>query len=182
VKSILLLALSTAAVMTTQEGSMKWPAPKAPVVSGADGYVDIPNAAIAPDKARSYRAVFDATRAAGKPTEILPALNMVGSELNALGVAGVPLANAKFVVVFHGAAIDAILADSNYKAKYGTGNPNLKVLEELNKAGVGLFVCGQQLAFDHIDPRTLSGDVTVAADALIALMTYQNDGYAILNF
>jgi intracellular sulfur oxidation DsrE/DsrF family protein len=160
----------------------QWPAPAAPVIPQADGYVTIPKVAIPPTAKRVYRAVYDATKAADKPDQLVPALNMAGSELNALGVAGVPLRNAKFVVVFHGAALDGILDDAHYRAKYKIGNPNLKVLSEMRKAGVEIYVCGQNLAYEHIDPKTLSPDVTVASDALIVLMAYQNDGYALLSF
>ncbi|MFN8179802.1 MAG: DsrE family protein [bacterium] len=170
-----LLAVSAAA-------AAGWPEPKSPVIPEADGYVAIPGAAIAPDKTHVYRALFDATRAADAPTQLVPALNMVGSELNALAVAGVAPGNAKFVVVFHGAAMVGILDDRSYRAKFGVANPNLEVLAQLKKAGVELFVCGQNLAFDHVDPRTLAPEVTVASDALIVSMTYQNDGYAVLSF
>jgi len=84
----------------------RWPAPTAPVVREADGYVTIPKAAVPPDKGRVYKAIFDATRAADKPAVLLPALNMAGSELNAFGVAGVPLQNTKFAIVFDGSAIN----------------------------------------------------------------------------
>jgi intracellular sulfur oxidation DsrE/DsrF family protein len=154
----------------------------APVIPEADGYVAIPKAAVAPDKSRTYRAIYDATHAADTPAQILPALNMAGSELNVLGGAGVPLKSARFVIVFHGAALNGILDEAHYKAKLGVSNPNLKVLSELKKAGVELYVCGQNLAFEHIDPGTISPDVTVATDALIVLMAYQNDGYALLSF
>ena len=160
----------------------QWPEPVARVVPEADGYVAIPHVAKAPDKARTYRALFDATQAADAPEHLLPALNMAGSELNALEAAGVPLRRAKFVVVFHGAALDGILDDAHYSAKFGKSNPNLKVLAEMKKAGVEMFACGQNLAFAKIDPATLSPDVTVASDALLVSMQYQNDGYALLSF
>src|SRR5205809_5080848 len=86
----------------------EWPPSKAPVVPEADGYVAIPDAALAPGKEMVYRAIFDATRPAEKPSQLLPALNMAGSELNALGSMSLPLTNAQFVVVFHGAAVDGI--------------------------------------------------------------------------
>src|SRR5580765_613152 len=124
-----------------------WPAAQSPVVPSADGYVAIPGAAVPPDKAHTYRAIFNATDGAGKPSELIPALNNLGSELNALAVAGVPLANAKFVVVFHGAAMSAILDEPHYKTKFGVSNPNLEVLKQLKKAGVELYVCGQNMAF-----------------------------------
>jgi hypothetical protein len=53
----LIIFLSSVAAISAQ-----WPAPKAPAISEADGYVEIPNAACAPTKNSAYRAVFDATR------------------------------------------------------------------------------------------------------------------------
>ena len=179
-RALLFLAVTALAVPAPPRES--WPAAKAPASPAADGYVVIPNAAVPPDPARSYRAVFDATKAARDPKELIPALNMAGSELNAFAVARVPSSHVRFAVVFHGSAIDALLDDDSYKAKFGAANPNLPVLEQLRKAGVELFVCGQNLAFDHVDPKTLSPAVTVASDALIVLMDYQNRGYALLGF
>lgn len=177
-----LLALTAAAGFAAGFALQQWPAPVSPVIPEADGYVRIPNAAFPPDKQRTYRAVYDATRAAKEPTQLLPALNMAGSELNNFGAEGVPLRNVKFAVVFHGGGINGILDDAHYRAKFGVTNPNLKVLSEMKKAGVGLYVCGQNLIADNIDPKALSPDVTVASDALIVLMALQNDGYALMSF
>ncbi len=52
----------------------------------------------------------------------------------------------------------------------------------MKKAGVEFFVCGQYLAGEKIDPKTLTRDVTVAADALLVLMQYQNKGFALMIF
>lgn len=153
-----------------------------PVVTDADGYAAIPGAAVPPDKARVYKAIFDATRSADKPAALVPAINMAGSELNALAVAGVPAANAKFVIVFHGAAMDGILDDAHYRAKFGIANPNRKAIGQLRKAGVELLVCGQNLLSDKIDAKTLLPEIRVASDALIVLMAYQGDGYALMSF
>ena len=169
-------------ISTITVAAAQWPSPKAPAVPEADGYVEIPNAALAPTKNSTYRAIFDATRPADKPTELLPALNMAGSELNALATANVPRANAKFAVVFHGPAVDGILDEAHYKAKFSTSNPNPKAISEMKKQGVEFFVCGQYLAAEKIDPKSLVPEVTVAADALLVLIHYQNNGYALLSF
>ena len=153
-----------------------------PLIPGTDGFVIIKTAQMQPDKNRIYKAVYDATKAPKEPSQILPALNMAGSELNALGVCGIPANHAKFVIVFHGAAINGILDNSTYREKYGIDNPNMKILTGLKKAGVKLFVCGQNLLADNIDFKTLSPDVTIASDALIVLMTFQNEGYALMSF
>ena len=169
-------------VATITAATAPWPQPKSPAIPEADGYVDIPHAALAPTKQSRYRAIFDATRPAEKPTQLVPALNMAGSELNALASANTPLSNAQFAVVFHGPAVDGILDNDHYKAKFGTGNPNLKVIAEMKKRGVEFFVCGQYLAGEKIDPKTLTPDMTIAADALLVLMQYQNKGYALMSF
>jgi intracellular sulfur oxidation DsrE/DsrF family protein len=181
-RSRLVITLAAATLFVGTGVEAQWPAPVAPVIPEADGYVVIPNVAKAPAEERVYRAIFDATRGADSPTQLLPALNMAGSELNAIGAAGLPLRNAKFVVIFHGAALDGILDDAHYKAKYGVDNPNLTVLVEMKKAGVELFVCGQNLAFAKVDPAAIAPTVTVASDALLVLMEYQDDGYALMSF
>jgi intracellular sulfur oxidation DsrE/DsrF family protein len=159
-----------------------WPPAESPVVPSADGYVAIPNAALPPTKDTKYQAIFDATRPADKPTQLVPALNMAASELNALAAAKAPLSNAKFVIVFHGAAVDGILDSDHYRAKFKIENPNLTAIRQMKERGVEFFVCAQYLAAEKIDPKTLTSDVTLAADALLVLMHYQNRGYALMSF
>jgi intracellular sulfur oxidation DsrE/DsrF family protein len=156
--------------------------PVSPIVTEADGFAIIPNAAFPPDNKRIYRAVYDSTKFAKDPSILVPALNNAGSELNTLAVSGVPLTNAKFAVVFHGASVDGILDDAHYRAKFGIANPNLKAIREMKKAGVKFYVCGQYLIGENIDPKTLTNDVVVASDALIVLMALQNDGYALMSY
>jgi len=177
-----LMMLFAVLIMLALDVSAQSNRPVATAIPEADGYVSIPSAAIPPDKKRTYRAIYDATRAAKDPSQLVPALNMAGSELNAFAATAVPMRNVKFAVVFHGAAINGILDDEHYKTKFGISNPNLKVLSELRKHGVEIFVCGQNLVAEHIDPKVISPDVTVASDALIVLMAYQNDGYALMSF
>jgi intracellular sulfur oxidation DsrE/DsrF family protein len=172
---IILIATLTAA-------AAQWPQPKSAAVPAADGYVEIPNVALPPTKDSKYQAIFDATHAADKAIQLVPALNMAGSELNALAAVGAPLANAKFAIVFHGPAVDGILDNDHYKAKFGIDNPNLKAITEMKKRGVEFFVCGQYLAGEKIDPKTLAPEVMVAADALLILMQYQNKGFALMSF
>ncbi len=174
-----LIAVLCFLISTKPEAQIK---SQIPLIPEADGFVIIKVAKMQPDKNRLYKAVYDATKAPKDSSQILPALNMAGSELNALGVCGIPVNHAKFVVVFHGATINGILDNYHYKEKYGINNPNLKVLAELRKTGVQLFVCGQNLLADNIDLKIISPDVTVASDALIVLMTFQNEGYALMSY
>jgi len=176
------LALVAGAALATTASAADWAEPKSPAIPAASGYVAIPGAAVPIRSDVVYRAVYDARLHADDPAQLIPAIDMAGSEMNALAVEGVPLTQAKFAIVFHAAGIDGILDNEHYKAKFGRDNPNLQVLTQLRKAGVELYVCGQNLAYDHVDPKILTPDVRVATDALIVLMTLENQGYALLSY
>ena len=175
----LALAISLALISTIAAGAdtalIPPPAPPA-------SYVAIPGAAIQPDQAHVYKAIFDATKVAEMPDKIVPAVDMLGAEQDALLGSKVPAKNVNLTVVFHGEAIDAVLNDAAYKARHGVPNPNLAAIATAKKRGAEIFVCGQQMRIDGITPAMLSPDVTVASDALIVLMTYQNRGYALMSF
>jgi intracellular sulfur oxidation DsrE/DsrF family protein len=178
-----LAVLAACGLFATLAAAADLPPPVKPVIPEALGWVVVPGAAISPDKGHTYRAIFSATAGADKPDQLVPAVLMAGTELNALAASGLPLANADFVIDFHGpGAVDALLDNAHYQAKYHRDNPNLKVVAELKQAGVKLYVCAQMLlgmgvAFDSLTP-----DVTVASDGLVVLMTFQNRGYALLPF
>ncbi|MBV9217035.1 MAG: DsrE family protein [Acidobacteria bacterium] len=159
-----------------------WPEPKAPAIEKADPYVAIPGAALSPTPKSSYSGIFDATKMAKTPDALIPAVNAVGGLLNDLAVGGTLRSNTHFVLVFHGAATDGILDNEHYRAKYGIDNPNLATLSKMRKMGVELYVCGQHLAGNKIDPKTLTPDVRVAADAYLVLLAYQNKGYGVMFF
>ena len=94
-----------------------------------------------------------------------------------------PRKNVKFVIDFYTApANDGLLDNAQYHAKFGVDNPNLNVLAELKAAGVGLYVCGQELLADKVPLDAVSRDVTVVEDGLVTIMEFANDGYAHLTF
>ena len=182
-KHAFMFTLALAGAINSPTLAAKPPAPATPVITEAYGYVAVPNAAVMPDKTHVYKAIFDARQGVTKPSEILPAIMMAGGELNTLAATGVPSANALFVVIFHTTDADAGVWDNaHYRSKFGVDNPNLKVLAQLKKAGVKLYVCAQQLLGDGVALDTLSPDVAIAADGLVVLMTYQNKGYALLSY
>ena len=177
-----LLVVALGCMLACSGYSQKWPSAKAPAFPEADPYVAIPGAALPPTATSTYSEIFDATKFVSDRKTILPALNAVGGLLNDLAVGGTPAQNAHFVVVFHGAATEGILDNAHYKQMYGVDNPNLAVIAKMRKMGIEFYVCGQFLAASKIDPATISRDVTVAADAYLVLISYENKGYGLMLF
>lgn len=155
----------------------------APVIPEGYAYIAVPHVAVAPEASHVYKAIFDARMKADDPAQLAPAVIFAASEVNTLAQNGVPAANRKLAIVFHTTDADmAVMDDAHYRARYHVNNPNLRVLSELRKEGVELFVCSQQLAADRADLKAISPDVALASDGLIVLMTYQNKGYALISY
>jgi len=178
----LLVVFTFLCIGTFSVTAQHWPEAKAPVIANADPYVSIPGAALLPTSKSVYKGIFDGTKMSKTPDLLVPAVNAVGGLLNDLAVGGTLRANMHFVIVFHGPATDGILDNEHYKAEYGVDNPNLPALAKMKKMGVELYVCGQHLAGNNIDPKTLSPDVRVASDAYLVLLGYQNKGYGVMFF
>lgn len=152
-------------------------------VQGVDPYVAVPGSTFLADNDHDYRVIFEARRGAEKPDQIVPAVNMAGTELNTLAAHGVRRQNVHFVLVFHTKpSDDAVLSNARYRAKYGIDNPNLPVLAELRRQGVQIFVCGQEMLADGEPLDAVSPDVTLAEDGVVVLMTFGAQGYAHLTF
>lgn len=179
----LAMGLSTICIITvfsTQAADA--PAPAPPMISGALPYVPIPGAVAAPDKSRVYKVIFDVTHASAKPDQPVDGILFAATDLSALRGQGVPARNTKFALIFHGPAVDGLLDHASYRAKFGVDNPNLEMLSALKRAGVEIMACGQFLGAMKIEPGTLSPDVALASEAFLTLITYQNNGYAVLEF
>jgi intracellular sulfur oxidation DsrE/DsrF family protein len=179
----IIAALILACALALPAMAADWP-PKSepPGITGSMGYAKLPDAAYNPDPTHTYKIVFDVTRAADKPGEAALGIALAATELDQLRGNGLPAKKIKLALVFHGDALNSILNNDAYRAKFKTDNPNLPVLAALKAEGVELLVCGQNLVIANIDPATLSADITVGSDALLILARFQNKGYALLSF
>lgn len=174
------LASIVAMLFSAASFATEYPAPQNPAISAGTGYVEIPGAGVAIDPKHSYKVILDGLNAAASPAEVLPALNRASLIVNSLTVAHVPAVNQKVVVVFHGPSVDGLLRNDAYRKKFGVDNPNVKVIEQLTAAGVELFVCGQHMANHKLGMEMIAPGIKLSTAASIVLITYQNEGYAIL--
>jgi intracellular sulfur oxidation DsrE/DsrF family protein len=179
----IIAALVFAFTLALPAAAADWPPKGEPAgITGSLGYAKLPDAVYNPDPKHSYKIVFDVTRAAGKPGEAAPGIALAATELDQLRGNGVPKHKIKLALVFHDDAVNSILGNAAYRAKYKMDNPNLPILAALKAEGVELLVCGQYLVITNTDPATLSPDIAVGSDALLMLATFQNKGYALLSF
>jgi quercetin dioxygenase-like cupin family protein/intracellular sulfur oxidation DsrE/DsrF family protein len=147
-----------------------------PVVEGYGAVVPYPDAAEQP--AKGSKVVIDAAGVGKDAAQPLPGLVRAATLLNLAGASGLKASDLEIVVVLHGDATSAALDDAAYKALIGREHPHAEVMQKLKAAGVKFLVCGQALPRKGYDPRSVRGEVKVAASAVSAVVNLQVRGFA----
>lgn len=148
-----------------------------PIISDFGGVVAIEDATEPPRA--NMKIVFDVTADAKDPAEINKGLERAARLLNLYGVAGLTAADVRITVVLHGEATKSVLTDDGWGARFDSmHNPNLPLIQSLQKAGVDILVCGQALSYKKIARDEVESGIPVAAAALTVLSNRQTDGFA----
>jgi len=153
-----------------------------PVIKDFGGVFEVPDAVEKPDPSLTYNIVVEVERESEKPDTLNWALNNVARLINLHVTGGVPVEKINIVVAIHGGAAYTTMNNEAYRQKYKVDNPNLKLYQELQQAGVKMFVCGQSLVNRKIDRKRLVPEVKIATSMLTTITTYQLKGYAYLKF
>jgi intracellular sulfur oxidation DsrE/DsrF family protein len=153
-----------------------------PVITGYGPVHPLPKAAIQPDKAIHYKVLFDIKTPAKETDKVSPGLNHVARFINVMASAGLMPDKMSMVAVIHGNAAPIALKNEIFKEKFKVDNPNIKLISDLKKAGVKVYVCGQSLADFSYKPEWLNPDIILTLSALVDVPTFELQGYAYLPF
>lgn len=147
------------------------------------GVAPVQNITEMTDPQMKYKLLMELTAFASKGQEatakyeINGGLAEVGRKINLHVAAGVPKKNIALVVVVHAGALFALLNNEKYKRKYGTDNPNIAIIKELQDFGANFIVCGQAMTFLRLEMEDLVPGIKEALTAQTVLSTYQSKGY-----
>jgi intracellular sulfur oxidation DsrE/DsrF family protein len=144
------------------------------------GVLPVENITNPADYTDSYKLVFDF--AIGNPDDLKQGKSNMGIEeiiriLNLHRAAGIPENKLKAAVVIHGSGIMSFLRNEEYMKRFGVNNPNIDLIEQLQKKGVEFTECGQTLQFREIGIDKMMPGVHQSQSARTALSTYQLKGY-----
>lgn len=153
-----------------------------PVIKNHGGIFDIPYADEKTDPNLQYNIVIEIERGSVSPDSLNWALNNVARLINLHAAAGVKKENLRVVLAIHGGAAYTVMENEAYEKKYITKNPNIALYEELDAAGVTMFVCGQSLIARKIDRTRMLPHIKIATSMLTTVTTYQLRGYSYLRF
>ena len=153
-----------------------------PVIKHFGSVSEIPYAVEKPDTKMEYKVLVEVNTDNPKPETVHEFFEKTAAAVNLHALGGISGNKLKMVLVIHGPAAQFVVNDAEYQKRFNTKNPNLLLFQELEQAGVKIFVCGQSLEKRKIDPATVTPEVKVALSAITTLSTYQLKGYALLKF
>ncbi len=142
----------------------------------------VSNPEVTTDTGATLKVIFDVAKSSEDKS--LPNKNIVTAArfLNMHANQGMSLDQLKVAITIHGSAWQDVLNNATYKEKFGVDNPNLKLINQLNAAGVDVIICGQTAAYRNMPRENVNKNVKFALSAMTALLQYQNKGYHLINF
>lgn len=156
------------------------PAAGSTLVPGFGSIAPIPHAANLPERTIRYRVIFTVSRSVEEPTKVNPSLDRVARFVNLVGSQGIAPAAGDIQVIVFGPATPLVLTDEAYRARFGTNNPNLPLVRELNKVGVRVHVCGQALHAQKIAAAAASPEVVTDLSAMTTIATLELKGWVLM--
>ncbi|KPM33554.1 Hypothetical protein I595_457 [Croceitalea dokdonensis DOKDO 023] len=129
-----------------------------------------------------FKVVFDIMDSPEDVQQRNASIETAARFLNMHGQNGVSPERMKVALVVHNKASKDIITDSAYQKRFGTNNPNAKMVQQLMDAGVEFIFCGQSsLSRDFPKEETIAG-VQLSLSAMTALIQLQNEGYRLIKF
>jgi intracellular sulfur oxidation DsrE/DsrF family protein len=153
-----------------------------PVILTGGAHAPVPNPTFAVPTDLTYKVEWDINVGSAKPDEVNDRYNVPARFLNQAAAIGVPRANVAAAIVVHGTAGEEMLNNEEYRARKGVDNPNIRLLEEMSRAGVRIILCGQTVASRKMPRDRILPFVQVAPSAAWAHAVLQRQGYTVNPF
>lgn len=184
----LIASIVMALVVTIPDDPARQPDFQHPVIKDHGGIVVLSSAEHQPQS--NSKVLLDIS-SDEKSGSVIKGLDRAALIVNLYNNGDVKMENAlKMTIVLHGTATKAVLSHEAYakhakpymRDKGQTTNPDLELLQQLNQAGVDIFVCGQALAHQSFAADEVMPEVKIAVSAATVNINLQMENYAYLPF
>lgn len=134
------------------------------------------------ETSKEYKAVFDIMNSPESPDALNRSIETAARFLNMHAQSGIPAAQLKVAIVVHNKASKDVINNAAYQKRYGTDNPNQKLIQELLDAGGQVIFCGQSSKSRGFPKEELIDGVQLSLSAMTALIQLQNENYRLIKF
>ena len=152
------------------------------IIKGYGDFFTVENPDIKTDTTATFKVIFDVSKGSENRNEVNKYIVTAARFLNMHAHEGMKPKQLKAAMTIHGRAWQDVLNNEAYKEKFGVDNPNFKLINELNAAGVDIIICGQTAKYREITHQNINPSVKFALSAMTALLQYQSNGYTFIKF
>lgn len=148
-----------------------------PAIQGYGGVNEVPFETIKPDPTKQYKFVVELDYRIEDKKELSDYLDYGAKMYNVHIYAGVPKENIDLVFVVYAGSTPITLSNEEYKKRFEVDNPNSELLEELERVGIRVIVCGQSMMKQNLVPEMIHSTVEMAVSRFTATTDLMNKGY-----
>ncbi|MCB1584356.1 MAG: DsrE family protein [Marinicella sp.] len=128
-----------------------------------------------------FKVSFDVYKMA-EPGQLNRAFDSVARFINMHVANGVRAENIELAVVVHGGSVKEMTPNDFYKKQTGAENANIELIQQLQKQGVSIYVCGQSATYHGVKSTDLLPGVEMSLSAMTAHALLQQQGYTLNPF
>ncbi|MDF2156750.1 DsrE family protein [Algoriphagus sp. CAU 1675] len=151
-----------------------------PAIQEYGGVIEVPFEVEKPDPTKKYKLVVELGNKLKSKEEVGEDLDYAARMYNLHVYAGVPAENIELALVIFSGSTPLVLSNKEYQKRFGLPNPNAALLEEFQRNGVQVIVCGQSMMKQNLVPEMIYPGVRLAASRFTATTDLTQKGYQVI--
>lgn len=148
-----------------------------PAIQGYGGVNEIPFETLKPDPSQHYKFVVELSDGIPDKKEVADYLDYAAKMYNVHIYGGIPKENIEMVFVVFSGSTPISLSNEEYHNRFKVDNPNSELLDELERVGIRVIVCGQSMMKQNLVPEMIHPTVEMAVSRFTATTDLLKKGY-----
>ncbi|RAI94758.1 DsrE family protein [Algoriphagus yeomjeoni] len=148
-----------------------------PAIQGYGGVNEVPFETLKPDPNQKYKFVVELSNSISDKKELAGYLDYAAKMYNVHIYGGIPKENIDMVFVVFAGSTPITMSNEEYKKRFEVANPNSGLLDELERVGIRVIVCGQSMMKQNLVPEMIHPTVEMAVSRFTATTDLMNKGY-----
>lgn len=151
-----------------------------PAIQGYGGVIPIPFEVEKPDPTKQYKFVIELGNRLEDKSQVADMLDYAARMYNLHSYAGIQKENIELAVVIFSGSTPMVLSNPAYSKRFEQVNPNSALLDELQRNGIQVIVCGQSMMKQNLLPEDIYPGVRMAISRFTATTDLIQKGYQVI--
>jgi len=151
-----------------------------PAIQGYGAVNEVPFEVEKPDSTKQYKFVIELGDPLKDKSQVADMLDYAARMYNLHIYAGIPKENIDLAVVVFSGSTPMVLSNQTHNKRFDQANPNAGLLDELQRNGIQVIVCGQSMMKQNLLPEDIYPGVRMAVSRFTATTDLIQKGYKVI--